>query len=141
MEVVWLIVFIGLIVIELATVNLVTVWFAVGALASFILSFWVDSLFWQVGLFVVVSSISLLLTRRIVLKVKGTDIIPTNLDRVVGKIGIVTEDISKLEPGEVKVDGKKWSAVATKKIKIGSKVEILSIDGVKLNVKEVKEEN
>jgi len=55
--------------------------------------------------------------------------------------GIVTEEITKLEPGEVKVDGKKWSAISSKKIKVGSKVEILSIDGVKLNVKEVKEED
>lgn len=141
MEVVWLIVFIGLIIIELATVNLVTVWFAVGALASFILSFFVDSLFWQIGVFILVSAIALLCTRKIVIKLKGTDIIPTNLDRVVGKIGVVTEEITKLEPGEVKVDGKKWSAISTKKIKEGSKVEILSIDGVKLNVKEIKEEN
>ena len=80
-------------------------------------------------------------TRKFVEKVKGTDIIPTNLDRVIGKIGIVTSDITKLEPGEVKVDGKKWSATSTKKINVGSKVEILSIDGVKLKVKEVKEED
>ena len=53
----------------------------------------------------------------------------------------MTEEITKLEPGEVKVDGKKWSAIANKKISVGSKVEILSIDGVKLNVKEIKEEN
>ena len=141
MSVVWFIVFIGLVVIELATVNLVTIWFAVGALASFILSFWVLEWFYQILLFIVVSSISLLLTRKFVEKVKGTDIIPTNLDRVIGKIGIVTSDITKLEPGEVKVDGKKWSATSTKKINVGSKVEILSIDGVKLKVKEVKEED
>ena len=46
--------------------------------------------------------------------------------------------INKLEPGEVKVDGKKWSAISNKKINVGSKVEILSIDGVKLLVKETK---
>ena len=39
----------------------------------------------------------------------------------------------------VKVDGKRWSAISTKKIKVGRKVEILSIDGVKLHVKEVEE--
>ena len=140
MSMTWMIVFIGLIVIELATVNLVTIWFAIGALASFILSFWVDSVFWQIGLFIVVSSISLLCTRKIVEKIKGKDIEPTNLDRVIGKIGVVTEEITKLEPGEVKVDGKRWSATSTKKIKVDSKVEILAIDGVKLKVKEVKEE-
>ena len=56
------------------------------------------------------------------------------------KIGLVTEPITRLEPGEVKVDGKRWSAIANKKIKKDSKVEILAIDGVKLVVKEIKEE-
>lgn len=141
MTIVWLFIFIALLAIELATVNLVTIWFAIGALASFGLSFFLDSLFWQIFLFVVVSSISLLLTRKIVEKIRGGEITPTNLDMVIGKIGIVTEEINKLEPGEVKVDGKRWSAIANKKISVDSKVEILAIDGVKLKVKEVKEEN
>ena len=85
------------------------------------------------------SAISLILTRKIVRKIKGEKIEATNLDRVIGKVGIVTEEIDKLEPGEVKVDGKKWSAISNKKISEGSKVEILSIDGVKLNVKEMEE--
>lgn len=139
MSITWMIIFVVLVVIELVTVNLVTIWFAVGALASFILSLFTDSIFLQVGMFIAVSTISLLLTRKIVEKVKGKDIIPTNLDRVIGKIGIVTLEITKLEPGEVKVDGKRWSAVSTKDINVGSKVEILAIDGVKLKVKEIKE--
>ena len=136
----WMLIFLGLLFIELITVALVSIWFAVGALAAFIFSLFVDSIYIQLAVFVVVSSISLILTRRIVDKINSNKI-PTNLDRVIGKIGIVTEEITKLEPGEVKVDGKKWSAVSTKKINIGSKVEILSIDGVKLKVKEVKEED
>ena len=137
----WMIIFIALLLLELATVNLVSIWFALGALASFVLSFWVDSVTWQIALFVLVSFISLLLTRSFVNKIRGGKVVPTNLDRVIGQIGLVTEEINKLEPGEVKVDGKRWSAVSSKKIKVGSKVEILSIDGVKLNVKEIKEEN
>ena len=139
MSFVWMIIF--LLLLELSTVNLVSIWLAIGALASFIFSFWVSDVTWQIAIFVAVSVISLLLTRKFVAKVRGKEIEKTNLDRVVGQIGIVTEEITKLEPGEVKVDGKKWSAISTKKISVGSKVEILSIDGVKLNVKEVKEEN
>lgn len=137
----WMIIFIVLILIELATVSLVSIWLAVGALASFVLSFWVSNVTWQIAVFIGVSFVSLLLTRKFVNKVRGGKIEATNLDRVIGKIGIVTEEITKLEPGEVKVDGKKWSAISSKKIKVGSKVEILAIDGVKLNVKEVKEED
>ena len=137
----WMIVFIVLILIELTTVSLVSIWFAIGAFVSFIVSFWIDSQSIQIGIFVVVSFISLLLTKSFVNRVRKRPISRTNLDRVIGKIGVVTEDITKLEPGEVKVDGKRWSAISTKKIKKDSKVEILSIDGVKLNVKEVKEED
>lgn len=137
----WMIIFIVLILIELVTVNLVSIWFAVGALASFVLSFWVSDVTWQIAVFVGVSFVSLLLTRKFVNKVRGGKIEATNLDRVIGQIGVVTEEITKLEPGEVKVDGKRWSAISSKKIKVGSKVEILAIDGVKLNVKEVKEED
>ena len=137
----WLITFLVLTFIELITVNLVSIWFSIGAVAALISSYFTDNIYIQIIIFIVVSSISLILTRKIVSKLRGNDFEKTNLDRVIGKIGIVTEEITKLEPGEVKVDGKKWSAISTKKIDVGSKVEILSIDGVKLKVKEVKEED
>ena len=141
MTTLWLIVFLGLVLLEFATINLVSIWFAIGALASFIVSLYVENSTIQIAVFVVVSVISLLLTKKIVSKVRGKEPEKTNLDRVIGKVGVVTEEITKLEPGEVKVDGKRWSAISTKKIKVDSKVEILSIDGVKLNVREVKEED
>ena len=137
----WLITFLVLTFIELITVNLVSIWFAIGAVAALISSYFTDNIYIQIIIFIVVSSISLILTRKIVSKLRGNDFEKTNLDRVIGKVGIVTEEITRLEPGEVKVDGKKWSAISTKKIDVGSKVEILSIDGVKLKVKEVKEED
>lgn len=141
MSLTWMIVFIVLILLELMTVNLVSIWFALGALASFTLSFFTNNVTLQIATFVAVSAISLLLTKDFVKKIRGNKVIATNLDRVIGQIGIVTEEINKLEPGEVKVDGKRWSAISSEKIKVGSKVEILSIDGVKLNVKQLKEEN
>lgn len=140
MTTLWMVVFLGLVFLELATINLVSIWFAIGALVSFIVSLYVENVTVQIAVFVAVSAVSLLLTKKIVKKLRTREPEKTNLDRVIGKIGIVTEEITKLEPGEVKVDGKKWSAISNKKIKVGSKVEILSIDGVKLNVKEVKEE-
>ena len=58
----------------------------------------------------------------------------TNLDRVVGMHGVVTEDINKNDIGEVKVDGKRWSAISKEKLEKGTIVNILKIDGVKLVV-------
>ena len=131
----WLVLFIVLVFIELVTVNLVTIWFAFGSLVSFFVSLFFDNTSLQVGIFVVVSFIALLLTKKIVNKVKNKQIIPTNLDRVIGKIGIVTETISPLKIGEVKVDGKKWTAYSDEKIDVHEKVKVLQINGVKLKVK------
>lgn len=138
---VWLIIFIGLSVLEMATINLVSVWFAVGAFLAAVTTLVTDDLTIQIAVFVISSAVTLACTQPIVRKLRTRKIIPTNLDRVIGKIGIVTEQITKLEPGEIKVDGKRWSALSTKKIEVGRKVEVLSIDGVKLHVKEVKEED
>ncbi len=135
----WLMISLGLIVVELLTVNLVCIWFAIGAFFAGLTTFITDSNVIQIIVFLVVSVVALFLTRPLVKKYLVKDIEKTNYDKVIGMVGIVTKDIGKLEYGEVKVDGKYWTAKADKKIKEGSKVEILSIEGVKLVVKERKE--
>lgn len=137
----WLIIFIFLIFVEIATVNLVSIWFAIGAIASCILSIYVDNLIIQLGCFVITSTICLILTKSIISKIKNHKITPTNLDRVIGDIGIVTEDIDEFNNGEVKVDGKAWTATSKETLKVGTKVKIVSINGVKLNVKSIKEDD
>lgn len=137
----WLIIFIFLIFVEIATINLVSIWFAIGAIASCILSIYVDNLIIQLGCFVITSTICLILTKSIISKIKNHKITPTNLDRVIGDIGIVTEDIDEFNNGEVKVDGKTWTATSKETLKVGTKVKIVSINGVKLNVKSIKEDD
>lgn len=139
MTLMWLIIFLILIIIEATTVNLVSVWFAIGALVSTFVSLAIDDTMIQLIVFVLVSTISLLLTKKFVNKIKDREVSPTNLDRIIGSTGIVTEDINPYDIGEVKVDGKRWSAISKEEIKSGSKVEILAIDGVKLQVKLKKE--
>ena len=125
----------------MATVNLVSIWFAIGAIASCILSIYVDNLIIQLGCFVITSTICLILTKSIISKIKNHKITPTNLDRVIGDIGIVTEDIDEFNNGEVKVDGKTWTATSKETLNVGTKVKIVSINGVKLNVKSIKEDD
>ncbi len=139
MSIIWIIIFILLTIIELATINLVSIWFIIGAIASFITSLITTNITIQIATFIIVSFISLISTRKITKKIKTKKIIPTNLDRIIGMNGIVTETIDKYIEGEVKVDGKLWTAKSKEKINKGSKVEILSIEGVKLSVKEIKE--
>lgn len=134
---IWLGLVIALTLIEVLTTNLVTIWYIASALVSLILSFFVDSYLIQFSVFVIVGTILLFTTRDYLLKLLVKKKEKTNLDRVVGMTAIVTEEITKKKPGEVKVDGKKWTAIANKKIKVDSTVKVLEIDGVKLKVEEV----
>lgn len=136
----WLVLFIFLVIVELSTVNLVSIWFAVGALVASVVSLFLDNWVIQVAVFGLVSLLILVILKPFMKKFKGQKV-ATNLDRVIGQIGIVTEEIQKLVPGEVKVGGRYWTATANKKIKKDTKVKVESIDGVKLVVREVKEED
>ena len=129
----WLILVIFLGMIELITIGLVSIWFVISGIVAMILSFFIDNFVIQFGVFVILGVVLMLLTRKTLEKYFPKPI-KTNLDRVVGLDGIVTEDIRKDSVGEVKVDGKRWSAIADDEIKVGSIVKILHIDGVKLKV-------
>ena len=135
----WLVLFVVLALFELATVNLVSIWFSLGALITTFVSLATDNVMVHLAVFTISSIILVLLTKPFVKKLKKRDVIPTNLDRVIGKVGVVTETIVKDDIGEVKVLGKKWSAYSDKEIKENSKVKVLSINGVKLKVEEIKE--
>ena len=136
----WLLIIFVLSFAEVITVNLVTIWFVASAIVAMILSFFVDSFSIQFIVFGVVGIILLLTTRKSLKKIFDSDNVSTNLDRVIGMRGIVTEDIGRNKIGEVKVDGKRWSAISNKNIKKDAEVIIEKIDGVKLVVKKIEEE-
>lgn len=135
----WLIMVVFLTFIEVITINLVSVWFIVSALISLFLSFAVDSFYIQFAIFVIVGLVLMLLTRPILVKKLVNTEEKTNLDRVLGMKGVVTEEISKFNIGEVKVDGKRWSAISEEKIAVDTTVIIEAIDGVKLVVRKDEE--
>lgn len=136
----WIIAFLVLILIELVTVNLVSIWFAIGSIAAYITTFFTDNFMIQLIVFVIVSIISLLAMKPLTKKIRNRKYEPTNLDRVIGKEGVVTKDITKNSYGEVKVSGSIWTATSKKAISKGTQVKVLKIEGVKLLVEEVKEE-
>lgn len=139
MAVGWFIAFIILLIIELITVGLVTIWFAIGAIAAIIATIFTDSIICQTGVFLIVSLISLFVTKPFVKKFKKFDVTPTNSDRVIGKIGEVTKKITHNKYGEVSVLGSIWTATCDEELEEGDKVRILAIEGVKLIVKKEEE--
>ena len=132
--VLWIIIILFLTILEICTIGLVSIWFIASAIVSLILSFFISSFYIQFFVFVLLGIVLLITTRPILNKLLKTKHVSTNLDRVIGEIGVVTEDIKKNNIGEVKVDGKHWSAISKSEIKKGQEVIIKAIDGVKLIV-------
>ena len=135
MWILWLVVIILLVFLEVSTINLVCVWFILSGLVSLILSFFIDSFYILFAVFVLLGLVLMLLTRPILVKKFARKNVKTNSDRVLGMEGVVTEEITKLKVGEVKVDGKRWSAASQEKIEVGTTIIVESIDGVKLVVR------
>lgn len=131
----WLMLVIILSIIEIATVNLLTIWFVISGIVAMILSFFIKDVAVVSTVFAILGIILLLITRPLVKKFAKSKDENINLGRVIGKTGIVTEEIRKNQVGEVKVDGKRWSAISNKKIEVGSEVIIDAIEGVKLIVR------
>ncbi len=138
MNVVWFFLFLLLLILEIATVNLVSIWFAIGALFSFATSFFTDSILVQVIVFILASGCSLMITKPIVKKMRKREIHFTNADRIIGKKGLVLRRIEKYHPGEVSTLGSIWTAVSDEKIEKGEEVVVERIDGVKIWVKKTK---
>lgn len=130
----WTFLIIFLTIVEAATVELVTIWFIASAVVSLIVSIFVDNLVIQFGIFVILGVILLITTRPLLIKFLKPKNERTNLDRVIGGKAIVTEEILPDEKGEVKIDGKRWTAISKEKLVIGTPVKVLKIDGVKLQV-------
>lgn len=140
MSLIWVIAFLGLLLVEFLTVGLVSIWFAVGALAALITSFITESVLIQTIVFVVASIVTLFVTQPLIKKFKVTKFEPTNSDRVIGKTGEVTKEIKPNEYGEVVVFGTEWLAASDKKQAVGTKVVVEKIEGNKLIVRKEGEE-
>ena len=102
----WLILVIILSVLEAVTVNLVSIWFVISGIITMILSFIITDTAVLSSIFVILGILFLIITRPVVAKLRNISNDKTNLDRIIGMEGIVTEDITKNNVGEVKVDGK-----------------------------------
>ena len=135
---VWLSLAIVLAIIEMSTVNLVSIWYVISSIIAMITSLFIDNVVIQVAIFVLGGTLLLLLTKDAIKKIMPEKI-KTNIDRIIDMEGIVTEKITKKTPGEVKVDGKRWTAVANETIPVDTTVKILEINSTKLKVKRMEE--
>lgn len=143
MTVVWLGILVILVVIELLTMGLTTIWFAGGALVAALISIPGTPLILQILFFLIVSILLLYFTRPIAVKYFNRDRTRTNVESLIGRQAIVISEINNVEGiGQVNTGGMEWSARSSYHnvvIPVGAVVTVLGIDGVKLIVEERKE--
>lgn len=137
---VWLLLLVILVAGEAITVGLTFIWFAVGAMGGLLTAVLGGEIWLQVVVFLLLSAVTLILVRPAAAKLLTPGISPTNADRVLSQIALVTEEIDNIaETGQVKLFGQVWTARSENGdvIPTQSRVRILRIEGVKVFVKAV----
>ena len=135
----WLVLFVILLIIEILTMGLTTIWFAGGALIAFVAGVLGFGTVVQMIVFVVVSVILLIVTRPIAVKYFNKERQKTNAESLIGQQALVLEDIDTLQSkGRVEINGQEWSAKTDepdRRIEKNTVVVIDGIQGVKLIVR------
>ncbi len=141
MTIFWLVLMLILILAEIATMGLTTIWFAAAALVCGICAGFGMPFLPQMIIFIVISLVLILFTRPIAMKYFNRDRVKTNAESLIGRQAIVTTQIDNLRAaGQVTVSGQEWTARSSEDgtiIPQGAVAEVLAINGVKLIVREV----
>ena len=142
LAIIWLTLMIVFIVLEAATVQLISTWFAAGALAAMIVNLLGAPLWLQVVVFFTVSIVLLALLWPMARKHIKAKAVATNADALIGRVCPVTEQIDPVEGGRVKIGDVTWSARSEQgeTIPAGALVKVLKIQGAKVFVEQVKKE-
>ena len=134
---IWLVLLVLFVIAEAATVTLVSLWFAVGAVAAMAAALLGASAWVQFGIFALVSTVLLLLLRPLVRRYVTPKLTATNADSVIGTVGLVTVAIDNTAgTGQVKLGGLYWTARSTTgaPIPLDTQVRVDRISGVKVYV-------
>lgn len=137
----WLGIFLVLLVMEIMTMGLTTIWFAGGALAALAANLLGADVLVQCAAFLAVSLVLLLLMRPFAARYVNKKHERTNTDELIGTDAVVTETIDNLKgTGKAVARGLEWTARASEgksTIEKGATVKIQSIQGVKLIVSQI----
>ena len=140
----WLALLIILLIIEIITVGLTSIWAAGGALAALILNILGIPLAGQIIVFFVVTFVLLYFTRPFAVKYINTQRVKTNYEGIIGKTIRITETVDNInQTGTAVVNGQEWTVRAEKDgdiLEPDTLAKVVNIAGVKLIVKKYEEE-
>lgn len=133
---IWLALVILFVAFEAVSLDLTSIWFAFGAIISMIFAANDASFQIQLASFIIGSTLFIIFFKPIVKKYLFKEVVKTNIDRLIGQEAVVLSAINEFS-GEVRVDGKIWSARCNNQVNEGQKVSILEIKGNKLIVEQI----
>lgn len=140
---VWLAAMIILIIIEIVTVGLATIWFAIGALVAIIVSMLGGGFILQLTVFLLVSLGMLIFTRPLAIRYINNSRARTNYEGIIGKVVRITQDVDNIAAlGCAVINGQEWTVRSSDdkcKIAAGSLAKVVDIKGVKLIVEKYEE--
>ena len=134
---IWLILFVVLVVFEIATMGLTTIWFAAGALIAFFASLLHITWWIQFMIFIVVSFVMLVFTRPFAVRFVNRHTTKTNIDSIIGQTGrVIAQSDNAQASGYGVVNGLEWSARSADSsiIEVDTMVTVKAIEGVKVIV-------
>ena len=130
----WLILIIILAVIELATASLLTIWFVLSGIVALILSFFIDNVAITCTIFAVLGIFLLFTTRPILREYLPSQKKVRDLEKLIGRDGVVVKDIYKDVAGLVKIGRRKYKAISSKNLKVDTEVYVKTLDELNLVV-------
>ena len=136
MLIIWSVIFVGTLIVEFLTADIDTIWFCLSSLVCTVIAAFKVHYLIQLGVFIVLSIILMLLTRPLTKRMMEREIVKTNSDKLIGSIGVIYSEINENEIGEVKIDGQIWRAINRDGLSfdVNEKVIIEGISGNKLIV-------
>jgi len=135
----WIIAGLVLAVLEMIIPGMVIIWLGIAGVVTGILAIFVHNQYIQFGVFVVLSGLMVVFSRRIAQRITHPEPERVGANRWVGVSGRVTSDIKPPEFGRVKLHGEELRATAVCEIKAGSTVRVVAVDGTHLVVELAKE--
>ena len=145
MTIIWLVIMIALVIVEVATLGLVCIWFAIGALFAAVVAVFGGPWWLQLIAFVVVSAVTLIFTKPIAKKYFTDKIQKTNSEDLIGKKVMITEAVDNVRATGVAIaSGLEWTARSKEDAVTFEKGEfalVHAIEGVKLIVVKCPQEH
>lgn len=136
MIIIWLVIFLVAGIVEVMTMDLSSIWFSAGSVFALIVAIFAEELYiLQIIVFIVTSFILIFSVRPLFKRNMNKNDVKTNADSLIGKVAVCTKEIKSGDRGEVKIEGKIWTAISNEDIEVDEKVTVLAIKGVKLVVR------